>query len=136
MNKQRLELEYVLRSNSENIIWNTIGTASGLQKWIADEVTGEVSGEGAKLTFTWGDIYKHHETRTATILKCVKNKYIRMRWDDELTPEAFLEMRISKSELTNDYVLSVIDYANPEDLDSLRDIWDQNFEELHRNTGL
>ena len=31
---------------------------------------------------------------------------------------------------------AVIDYANPEDLDSLRDIWDQNFEELHRNTGL
>ena len=132
MNKQRLELEYVLRSNSENIIWNTISTASGLQKWIADEVTEN----GDKLTFTWGDIYKHHETRTATILKSVKNKYIRLRWDDELTPEAFLEMRISKSELTNDYVLSVIDYANPEDIESLRDIWDQNFEELHRNTGL
>jgi hypothetical protein len=70
MNKQRLELEYVLRSNSENIIWNTISTASGLQKWIADEVTEN----GDKLTFTWGDIYKHHETRTATILKSVKNK--------------------------------------------------------------
>ena len=132
MNKQKLELEYVLRSNSENIIWNTISTAGGLQKWIADEVTEK----GDKLTFTWGDIYRHHETRSATILKCVKNKYIRMRWDDELTPEAYMEMRMSKSELTNDYILSITDYANAEDLDSLRDIWDQNFEELHRNTGL
>ena len=132
MNKQKLELEFELHSNSESIIWNIISSPEGLQKWIADEV----QADGNKLTFTWGDVYKHHETRTATILKRVKNKFIRLRWDDELTPEAYIEMSISKSELTNDYMLSIVDYAHAEDLDSLRTIWEQNFEELHRNTGL
>lgn len=132
MNKQKLELEFELHSNSENIIWNIISSPEGLQKWIADEV----QADGNKLTFTWGDVYKHHEMRTATILKRVKNKFIRLRWDDELTPEAYIEMSISKSELTNDYMLSIVDYAHAEDLDSLRTIWEQNFEELHRNTGL
>ena len=41
-----------------------------------------------------------------------------------------------KSDLTNDYLLEITDFALAEDVESLRDIWDQNYEELHRNTGL
>ena len=47
----------------------------------------------------------------------------------------FVDERVA-SKMTNDYVLEITDYALPEDLDSLSDIWQQNFEELHRNTGL
>ena len=59
-----------------------------------------------------------------------------MRWQDEENPEAYWEIKMAKSELTNDYILEVTDYALPEDMDDLKDIWQQNFEELHRSTGL
>lgn len=132
MNKQKFSTEYELQSNVESIIWTLISTPSGLQKWIADRVD-----EGDRsLTFTWGDPEKEHETRTAIIVQQIRNTLMRLRWDDEVNPEAYWEIRMAKSDLTNDYVLEITDYAHPEDLDSLSDIWQQNFEELHRNTGL
>lgn len=132
MNKQRFNTEYELQSNVESIIWTLISTPSGLQKWIADRV----EGHDLSMTFTWGDPDREHETRSATITQMVRNTLIRLRWDDEVNPEAFWEIRMAKSDLTNDYVLEITDYALPEDLDDLKDIWQQNFEELHRNTGL
>ncbi|MBQ6680876.1 MAG: SRPBCC domain-containing protein [Prevotella sp.] len=132
MKKQKLAFEYALRSNSENIIWALISTESGLHKWIADMV----ESDGDSFTFTWGDPDHEHETRRATIEELVKNSHIRLRWDDDEDEEAYWEIRMVKSDLTNDYLLEITDFALAEDVESLRDIWDQNYEELHRNTGL
>lgn len=132
MGKTKINLEYELRSNTANIIWNIISTDAGLAKWIADEV----QADGETITFTWGNPDGHHEKRSAHILQKTKNDLIRLQWNDEQDPEAFLEIKMSKSDLTNAYHLCIIDFAWEEDVDSLRDIWEQNFEELHRNTGL
>ena len=43
---------------------------------------------------------------------------------------------IERSDITGDYILVVTDFALPEDEESLRDIWQQNFEQLHQSTGL
>ena len=45
-------------------------------------------------------------------------------------------MEMVRSDITNDYILSVIDHAVPEDLDWLHDIWDDNLYRLHQSTGL
>lgn len=132
MGKKKLELEYELKSNAANIIWAIISTDSGLNKWLADEVT---SGKDT-MTFVWGDPDGNHERRTAIIQSMVKNSHIRMQWEDEQDPNAYLEIRMCKSDLTNDYHLTITDFAWEEDVESLHDIWDQNFEVLHRNTGL
>ena len=39
MEKNKITVEHLLNSTSKNIIWQLIGTDSGLQKWIADSVT-------------------------------------------------------------------------------------------------
>lgn len=132
MKKQKLSLEYELRSNSENIIWSLISTESGLRKWIADKVEAD---EGS-FTFTWGDPDYEHETRRAMIEEVVKNSHIRMRWDDDTDDEAYWEIKMVKSDLTNDFLLEITDFAYADDFESLKDIWNQNYEELHRNTGL
>ena len=132
MRKQRFNTEYELQSNVESIIWTLISTPSGLQKWLADKV----EEHERSLTFTWGNPADVHEMRTADIVQLIKNNLIRMRWQDEENPEAYWEIKMAKSELTNDYILEVTDYALPEDMDDLKDIWQQNFEELHRSTGL
>ena len=51
MEKNKITVEHLLNSTSKNIIWQLIGTDSGLQKWIADSVTLD----GDQLTCTWGD---------------------------------------------------------------------------------
>ena len=38
MGKSRIEIEHTLNSTSRNITWQLIGTAAGLEKWLADSV--------------------------------------------------------------------------------------------------
>ncbi len=53
MDKHKIVLEYPLQTKSENIVWQLIGTAEGLGKWIADYVTRD----GDTMTFTWGEVW-------------------------------------------------------------------------------
>lgn len=131
MIKEKLYIEHELKSRSENIIWQLISTETGLQKWIADGVS-ELNG---RMTFTWGQDWAIHEQRTSIIVERVKNSHIRFHWDDE-DDELYWEMRMAYSDLTNDYILQITDFAEPDDMDVLRSIWDHNFEALHRATGL
>ncbi|MBO4826307.1 MAG: hypothetical protein J5506_03585 [Prevotella sp.] len=132
MKKQRINIEYELQSSSPNIIWPLLSSAHGLEKWLADSVTREDD----TLTFTWGQVWSHHETRRALITEEIKQQRIRLRWEDESDDEAFWQMEIEKSDITNDYILIITDYAEDNDVDSLYDIWDNNLERLHRTTGL
>ena len=45
MEKSRIEIEHTLNSTSRNIIWQLIGTAAGLEKWLADSV--QIDGDKA-----------------------------------------------------------------------------------------
>lgn len=132
MGKRMIFLEYHLKSNSANIIWSLISTAGGLRQWIADTV----EPDGDTFTFTWKGENGTNETRRASIVKMIKNDTIRFRWDDETDDNAYWEIKMAKSELTNDYHLMITDYAEEEDMDYIMDVWNQNYEELHRNTGL
>lgn len=132
MGKKRITIEHPLRSKSESIIWNLVSTPEGLAKWLADEV--ELMGD--TLVFTWGHTYSHHEIKRADITDVVRTRYIRMRWQNDEDPDAYLELRIDRSELTGAYMLIITDFAFEDDADSLLDLWEDNLERLHRTTGL
>jgi len=132
MKKERVYIEHALRSNSPSIIWQFISTASGLARWIADEV----KMDDETVTLAWGNPLMHYDSRQLEILEKVKQSHLKMRWVDEDDEEAYLEIRMEKSDLTGDYMLLITDYALPEDLDLLRDIWDDNLTRLHHSGGL
>ena len=130
--KKRIILEYELNATSPSIIWRVISEASGLERWFADEVERKDSS----LKFTWGTSYMNKDERNATIVKEQKEKLIRFKWDGDEDPEAYCEMKIEIGEITNDCVLVITDFAEADDLDSLRELWDDNMESLHQATGL
>ena len=129
--KEKVLIERELKSNSAVIIWKLISTDSGLSRWVADNVRFD----GDMLEFTWGDIQSRHETKRATLLGRKSQKYLRWRWegDDE---RCFTELKMEKSDLTNDYILTVTDFAEPDETDALRDIWEDSFDRLRQNSGL
>jgi hypothetical protein len=60
-----------------------------------------------------------------------------MKWDyQEEDPHAFWEIRLEQSELTGNLNMLITDYADPEDIEDLRGIWDDNLDRLHRVSGL
>jgi len=133
MTKQKLNLEYPLATKSPAIVWEQISTAHGLERWLADHI--EELGDDV-ISLTWGEVWTDHHTLKAKIVECQKNDYIRLRWVNEEDPEAYWEMRIGRSELTDELCLLVTDYAIPEELDDLQGLWDSNMERLHQASGL
>ncbi len=132
MGMKKLTVEYELATRTPSIIWGMISTDAGLQKWMADDV----HENGDTMTFTWGDTWRQHDTRTAKIVKREKNSRIRMKWDYIDDKDAYLEMRIEKSEITGGLHLIITDYAEPDDTENLRNLWNDNLARLHNASGL
>lgn len=131
MHKERLELEYPLAARTTDLLWMLMSTDHGLERWLADRVVEE----NGVLSLTWGNIYAEHHTLHANIVERVRNSHIRLRWIDEEDPDAFWEMRIIRSELTEELCLQVVDYAPSEDIEDLHGLWDGNMERLHQSSG-
>ena len=132
MSKQQVLIERELQSNSKNRIWSIISDTDKLSRWIADEI----QEEGKKLHFMWGDLQNSHDSRMATIAKKVKYHYIRLKWTDEEDSNAFLELRMEKSNISDNYVLFITDFAEPDDIDTMEDLWADNLDRLHQFSGL
>ena len=133
MGKQRIDIEYPLTTKSFNIAWDLISTAHGLERWIADHVTEE---DGV-FTFTWGELWTEQDIRKAQLIEYVKYDHIKLKWEyDDDDDESYWEMRIEKSELTNLLNLFITDFAEDDDADGLKILWESNLDRLHRASGL
>ena len=131
MGKQRIDIEYPLNTKSPNIVWEQISSAHGLERWMADHVTEE---DGV-FTFTWGEPWTDHDVRKAFLVEYVKYDHIKLQWEEE-DDDSFWEMRIGKSDLTHHLDLLITDFADDDDADGLRILWESNLERLHRASGL
>ena len=128
MGKEKIKMEYMLKGGTGNIIWSIISTPSGLETWFADKVTAK----DKVFTFQWGKT----EIRKADMTNCRTNNFIRFYWQDDADRKSFFELRIVYNELTEDLMLEVTDWAEPEEMDDLRDLWDSDIEKLKRVSGL
>lgn len=128
MEKKKVHIEYMLSAVSGTILWNFISTPSGLESWFADKV----SAEERVFTFRWGK----NETRNAEVINIRTGSFIRFRWDDEEDAKCYFELKISVNELTNDYMLEVIDFAEPGEENDLIELWNSQFEALRRASGV
>ncbi len=133
MGKQKIDIEYPLAIKSPALIWEQISSAHGLERWFADHVTEE---DGV-FTFTWGEPWTEQDIRQAHIVDILKFDHITLKWDeDEEDDEAFWEMRIAQSDLTHHLNLIITDFAEDDDADGLRILWESNLDRLHRASGL
>lgn len=121
--KTKVVLEYVLSSQSIPMIWDAIATAPGLTSWFADDV----ASDGKNFSFIWGK----HESRVAELINCRQNTYVRFHWLDE-EPGTYFELRILKNDLTSNYSLEITDFADSDDEDDVRSLWDTSIDALHR----
>lgn len=88
------------------------------------------------LVFTWGKPGQVYETRRADILDVQKHEAIRFKWEDEDEEEAYTEIAVAKLDVTDDYVLSITDFSDPDDIDGMKRMWNHDLDRLHYKTGL
>ncbi len=128
MQKIKFQQEYMLKAGSANIVWNIISTPSGLETWFADKVIAK----DKTYTFRWGKI----ESREAEILNYRANSFVRFHWKDDENPKSYFELRLVYNELTEDLMLEITDWAEPDELEDQKELWNSDIEKLKRVSGL
>lgn len=128
MTKRKISLEYSLDNVSGAVLWNAISTPSGLQTWMADNVTVK----DRVFTFEWSK----DEVRQAEMTALRPNSHIRFHWLDDDDPKSFFELRIESNELTGDYSLLIEDVVDEEEAEETAELWDFEVETLLRQCGM
>jgi uncharacterized protein YndB with AHSA1/START domain len=124
-NKQLYTIEFPVRC-SPAILWGFLSSPVGLQEWFADKVD---EWEGV-LTFSWGS----DAPDKAKILEEEEEHFIRYHWLHSEKGEYF-EFRISKTEISNQTILMISDFAEKSEIKDATQLWDYQVKELFHRLG-
>jgi hypothetical protein len=122
--KQLYTLEYPVRC-SPSILYEFLSTSSGLQEWFADRV----DDQDDIFSFSWNG-----SEETAEVVDSEEDKYIRFHWSHAPKDEYF-EFSIEKSEVTNQTILVIKDFAEKKEIKDQSMLWDHQVKELFHRLG-
>jgi uncharacterized protein YndB with AHSA1/START domain len=125
--KQKYELEYVFKS-SPNIVFKLLSTPDGLSEWFADDV----NVHDDLYTFDWSG-----EEVCAKLIGIKPGEYIRWSWleDDYEDAKNYFELRIKVDPMTKMIVLIITDFAQEDELDEAKQLWEAQISNLMRIIG-
>jgi len=124
MSKQLYTLEYPVRC-SPSILYEFLSTPAGLQEWFADRVDERDN----VFYFSWNG-----SAERAEVLESQEEKFIRFHWLDA-PKEEFFEFSIEKSEITNQTILVVKDFADKKEVKDQSMLWDYQVKDLFHRIG-
>jgi hypothetical protein len=124
MSKQLYTLEYPVRC-SPGILYEFLSTPAGLQEWFADRVDERDN----VFFFSWNG-----SSQKAEVLESQEEKFIRFHWLDA-PKEEFFEFSIEKSEITNQTILVVKDFAEKKEVKDQSMLWDYQVKDLLHRIG-
>lgn len=122
--KIKFNLEFVVKS-SPALLFNYISTPSGLGQWFADNV----NSRGEHFIFIWGNSEEH-----AKQISKKNNHSIKFKWD-ESDDDTFFELKIQIDDLTQDVALIVTDFADEDELEEAKLLWQTQLSNLHAIIG-
>lgn len=123
--KKKFEMEFVIQA-SPQLLYQYISTASGLSEWYADNV----NARSEKFTFIWDG-----NEEEAMLLKKKSDQYVRFQWSISESQEEFFELRIVVDEITKDVSLFVIDFAEEDEIEGSKMLWDNQINDLKHVLG-
>ena len=125
--KERFELEFLLKT-SPKVLDNMISTPSGLSEWFAEDVN--IKNE--VYTFIWDG-----SEEEARLVNKKVNSRIKFQWieDEEDDLDTFFELRYEIDPMTKMVVLTVTDFAEPDEVEESQRFWENQIGELKRTLG-
>ncbi len=127
MSKTKFELEFVIQA-SPQLLYQYIYTPSGLSEWFADNVNARTE----KYSFIWDD-----SEEEALLLRKKSNEFVRFRWlnGDDDQDDCYFEMRIVVDEITKDVSVVVTDFAEEDEVDETKMLWESQIGDLKQVLG-
>lgn len=122
--KNKFEIEFVIQS-SPQMLYQYISTPSGLSEWFADNV----NSRGEKFTFIWDGAEEE-----AKLLKKKSDEFVKFAWA-EGEDDTFFEMKIIVDEITKDVSLFITDFAEEDEIDESKMLWENQVSDLKQVLG-
>src|SRR5688500_2050597 len=122
--KQLYTLEFPVRC-SPVILYEFLATPAGLQEWFAVRVVDRDN----VFSFTWNG-----SADKAEVLEKEHDKFIKFHWL-HAPMEEYIEFRIKKSEVTNQTILVIKDFAEKKEIKDQTMLWDYQVKELFHRLG-
>jgi uncharacterized protein YndB with AHSA1/START domain len=125
--KIKYELEFPITS-SPQLLYQYISTPSGLSEWFADNV----NSRGEFFTFIWDDAEEK-----ARLSSKKSGEKVKFRWIDDASndSEYYFELRILVDEITKDVSLMVVDFAEEDDIQESKQLWENQISDLKHVLG-
>lgn len=122
--KIKFEIEFVIQS-SPQLLYQYLSTPSGLSEWFADNV----NSRGEIFNFIWDG-----SEEQAKLLKRKNDDFVRFSWLAN-EDESYFEMRIIVDEITKDVSLFITDFAEEDELDEAKMLWENQVADLKQVLG-
>ena len=125
MDKIKYELEFPIHA-SPSMIYQCFATPSGLEEWFADRV----NSRGKIMSFYWDDSEEQAEIITKKNDERAKYKWLESEGDD-----SYFEFRIQVDAITKDVSLIVTDFAEEDEIEESKMLWENQIDELKHRIG-
>jgi len=116
-------LEFPVKA-TPRVLYTLISSAEGLSRWFADIVDIE---KDDIFKFKWED-----SEQSARMIQSKENEYVRFQWQDNDYKDYFFELKILTEPVSSEVALVVTDYADPNDLDFSKRLWNTQVGILQR----
>jgi uncharacterized protein YndB with AHSA1/START domain len=123
--KIKYEMEFVIHV-SPAMLYTYISTPSGLSEWYADNV----NSRGEFFTFIW----EGSEEKAKLLAKKSKER-IKFQWMEDEGTDFFFELRIQVDEITKDVSLMITDYAEEDEVEEGKLLWNNMIGNLKQILG-
>ncbi|QIE60805.1 SRPBCC domain-containing protein [Rasiella rasia] len=123
--KIKYEMEFPIKA-SPSLLYQYISTPSGMSEWYADNV----NSRGEFFTFIWDG-----SEEKAKLLGKKSGERIKFRWMDDEGTDYFFELRIQVDEITKDVSLMITDFAEEDEVEEGKMLWDNMISELKQILG-
>ena len=126
--KIKFEMEFPIHA-SPQLLFQYLSTPSGLSEWFADNV----NSRGELFTFIWDD-----SEEQAKMLTKKSGERIKFKWlnnEDEDDNAIFFELRIQVDEITKDVSLMVTDFAEEDEMEEAKMLWENQIADLKQILG-
>jgi hypothetical protein len=123
--KTQFEMEFLMKT-SPRVLEDKLTSAAGLGEWFADKV----NSSGDIFEFSWNG-----STDKAKLIFLKPGSKIRFKWLSDEDEESYFEMSYTTDSMTNIVALSITDFAEEEDLDDSKLVWEKSVQDLIRLLG-
>ena len=123
--KIKIDLEFPIHA-SPQLLYQYISTPSGLSEWFADNV----NSRGELFRFIWDD-----SEEQAKLLSKKNGERVKFKWQNGEDDVAYFEIRIQVDDITKDVSLMVTDFADEDEVDEVKMLWENQISDLKQVLG-